>query len=197
MRSRAVLANVAGALVPLVAVAAVVTADRPKANVARVLPGHAVVSDSTNGVVIGVDAASGNKTYAYRVGQSGSPLVIHQRDGHVYVEVTEPSGRRVLYRLSDSGTQQAQTPFQVLSGQQRLVRGGSRAFLVDERAGTVQPIDPETLGKAPAAPGAKSSLISFDGPIAVAAGDDGSLVVVSLTRATVEVLVAEPVNLIV
>lgn len=90
--------------------------------------GELLLADGASGEGVGINSS---------LVDAGSSLTIVHEDGVAYVTV---DGER-LYRLDPSETA-AST--QLESGE-RIVRGGQRAYLVNERKGTVRAVDPSTL----------------------------------------------------
>lgn len=149
----------------------VVTATPARTTVQRLLDGSAFVSDTKNGALVHANGSSGAADLKVNLGEKASSIDIVQRDGAAYASVVRPDGTKVLYRVGDISDGKADNNRRDLTGDQRIVRGGDSAYLVDEPKGTVLAIDATTLEAL------KSKPIRFERGISVVAGDDGSLLV--------------------
>lgn len=142
--------------------------------------GFAWLSSNEQGQALLVNGADGKGTSKLNVpGAKGKRMRVEQRDGHAYVVVDEDGETNVLYRLDDAtlttGSQRR------IGKAERIVRGGSSAWLVNEETGVVQPIDADSLEP-------RGERLAFKGRIDVAAADDGHLVVVELESARASVV---------
>lgn len=145
-----------------------------RTSVFRLLDGSAFVADTKNGALVHVNGRSGKPDLKVGVPGAGGArgMDVVQRNGYAYASVTLADGSKVLYRVGDiDGSQAKGSKSRKLKGGQRLVRGGDRAYLVDEAQGTVLPVDADSLS------GLMKKPLSFKKGISVTAGDDGSLLV--------------------
>jgi len=170
-RSSQGFVTIGGALMLIAGIVGVVTATPARTTVQRLLDGSAFVSDTKNGALVHANGSSGAADLKVALGENASSIDIVQRDGAAYASVVRPDGSKVLYRVGDISDGKADNHRRDLTGDQRIVRGGENAYLVDEPKGTVLAIDATTLEAS------KSEPIRFERGISVVAGDDGSLLV--------------------
>lgn len=149
-------------------VVGVVAGSAPRASVGGFLDGTAMLSDGVNGAVVQVDGASARPVAKVSLrGAAGARMRVVQRGGSAYVSVTSRDGSVRLFRVAESDLSGGSRG---IGSGQVLVRGGSRAYLVDRGSGRVQAIDAKSLRR-------RGPALSFGGPVDAVAGGDGVLVV--------------------
>ncbi|MFN8053638.1 MAG: fibronectin type III domain-containing protein [Acidimicrobiales bacterium] len=137
----------------------------------KLLDGSSFVSDTKNGALVHASGSTGAADVKVKIDADAKKMDIIQRDGYAYTEVTRKDGTKVLYRVGNISNGKVKNRSRELTGDQRLVRGGPKAYLVDENAGTVMPVEPDTLH------GLIRKPLHFKRHIATTAGRDGSLLV--------------------
>jgi hypothetical protein len=130
-----------------------------------------------------VNGATGQGTGRFNLEGEGERLEVRRFGEHTYVVQVGRNGERILYRLDDVD-QSAVRRDRPLDGGQVLTRSGDRAWLIDGRAGTLDPVDPETLESRPGA-----ATLRFQGAILDAPDSLGRLIVVE--EATARAYVVE------
>jgi hypothetical protein len=143
--------------------------------------GTALIASNEPGQALLADGPTGKGLAKVDVpGAKGNQMHIEQRDGHSYLVVTDKATRRsTVYQINDAELKIGAK--RDAAAGVRIVRGGGAAFLVDEPAGSVTPVDPNTLQDvAPA--------LRFSGRIDVAADRTGKLAVLEVAEAKVSMI---------
>ncbi len=135
----------------------------------------------SQGQVVLANGATGQGVTKLNIdGVEDGEVRVEQRDGHAVVVVTSSDGTtRVLYRLDDQTLKNGVG--RKVTGDDDVIRGGNRTYLVKQKLGTIQPIDSDTLQP-------KGRSIEYNTPILAAADDDGLLIVVQKDRAVYTVV---------